>query len=146
MAADQFLRYKLRRKQTGTTIALHLSDLHFKAKTFGDGAEHRALKHVEAAIKSALDGRKLDLILVTGDVIDGETWDTQVDLDTLRKAKEYLHGLCEVFRVNQSGLIVIGGNHDFKWKGITTGKWAWLSSGETQYQRMVENFAQVFPD
>jgi predicted MPP superfamily phosphohydrolase len=144
---QQLLRFGLKRHEPQSTLAVHLSDLHFKPETFSDDVEQRALRHVEAAITTSLAGRQPDLILVTGDLIHSEKWDDTLHLDTLKKSRDYLIGLCAKFGVNPDGLVVIGGNHDFKYRGVFAAKgWLWFSKQELDfYERMHDNFEAVFP-
>jgi predicted MPP superfamily phosphohydrolase len=135
----------LKRHQPHSTLALHLSDLHFKPETFKDDAEQRALRHVEAAIAGALAGRRPDLILVTGDLIDSGDWDAAVHLETLKNAKNFLIALCAKFGVETDGLAVVGGNHDFRYRGIAKGGF-WGKKRADFYERMQHNFETVFPD
>jgi hypothetical protein len=142
----QFLRYKIARKQPGKTLALHLSDLHFKKGSFGDPTEAKARGHLEARIRQVLNGRQLDLIIVTGDVIDSENWDAKAHKETLERARDYLIKLCAKFSVDVDGLIVIGGNHDFKWHGIQKRKFGIGPKGDVFFNGMLVNFNEVFPD
>jgi 3',5'-cyclic AMP phosphodiesterase CpdA len=144
----------LPRENRRSVLAVHISDLHFRPKSFdGDKVEMRALTHLQSALVAALGGRVADLLFVTGDVIDSERWDDQIHLETLQKARKFLENLCAVLKIDPTGLVVIGGNHDFRYRGIgKTGPLDVIISrfkGDKHnsfHERMRQHFERVFPE
>lgn len=108
---------------------LHLSDLHFTPETSTTGGDKasflRQLEDVLNHLGSEPEGR-IDLMAVTGDLSDFSKLRKREDQhkDTLEKAKSYLHELVTSIWPDDGGkrLLVIPGNHDYRWFGNTGSK------------------------
>jgi 3',5'-cyclic AMP phosphodiesterase CpdA len=122
----------LKRKDTDAINILHLSDLHFthRTKLFDEEVggldkqrRERFLNFLEdriAASKKAGQFEKYDLIFVTGDLADNSAaiTDEHSHEKVLEAARSYLDGLCREEGIDPAvGLLVIPGNHDYRWKG-----------------------------
>jgi 3',5'-cyclic AMP phosphodiesterase CpdA len=128
---------KPKREAEGLVTLLHLSDLHFRAGVrYSKEDKEDFLTHLEAALGRCLaQGDKIDLIVVTGDLVDSETLSDRVHLDTLHAAKSYLQYLCGQVDVDHSTCLrVIPGNHDYRWAGNLFGG------------QLKKNFKVVFGD
>lgn len=98
--------------QTETVIA-QISDLHFTSRTSHDDFEWKALSSDLKKLKP-----KVNLLVVTGDLIDGG-----FGKDEAKKAFEnvsrYLNKLCKDLGLDpKERLVVVPGNHDYRFKGI----------------------------
>jgi UDP-2,3-diacylglucosamine pyrophosphatase LpxH len=97
---------------------LHLSDLHLKSKYRLDPLHPKFLKFLKSAIKSVAG--TIDLVVVTGDLIDGELLTTAVK-ESFTTAKEYLLSVCKdvlELDLDEQTLVIIPGNHDVRHDGL----------------------------
>lgn len=101
---------------------LHLSDLHLETGTRINTGPLLYFKNRLASVQS--NGGKFqqeyDLIFVTGDIADNSDWEQSEDahLAVLKKGRDFLEKLAEERCVNgKKGLLVIPGNHDYRWFG-----------------------------
>ncbi len=101
------------RKTPGQTVIAHLSDLHFDTSTRTDGPVWAALT---ADLTEAAG--KIDVLAVTGDLIDGSVTDAFRMDKAFRNVHDYLLSLCLSANVERRGLFVVPGNHDVKLQGI----------------------------
>jgi 3',5'-cyclic AMP phosphodiesterase CpdA len=107
-------------KQDGLVTLLHLSDLHFRATTRATTTDKASyLTHLETCLGRCKDeGLKVDVVVVTGDLVDSENINQALHLRVLQSARGYLEHLCGQIGVSPTqGLLVIPGNHDYRWKG-----------------------------
>jgi 3',5'-cyclic AMP phosphodiesterase CpdA len=104
------------RKNDGKTLIAHISDLHFVS-----GTDHS--DRIWAALREDLQSREVDLLIVTGDLIDNPISDV-LSRERIRVAFENVYGylssaLCGDLKIDPSkGLLVVPGNHDFRLLGI----------------------------
>src|ERR1700722_17463279 len=97
---------------------LQISDLHFRSDRDTDEQRIQWLKDFHARLKRS-DVPPIDIIAVTGDVVDYRELRQKSHLSTLRAAKAYLLRLCMHCGVDPATqLIVVPGNHDCRWSGI----------------------------
>ena len=95
---------------------LHLSDLHFLSTYQVEGRkEPPELGHLMAQL-SLLKG-KVDIIAVTGDLVDGEIR-TAKSADALKSAMRYLREITSVLGLTEKALLIIPGNHDYRRLGL----------------------------
>jgi len=106
-------------KQENVVTLLHLSDLHFRASTRTVGEKEQFLNSLETCLTTCRqEGTAFDLVLVTGDLVDGAELGVDAWRAALDKTRAYLENLCLHVAVDpRQGLRVIPGNHDFRWKG-----------------------------
>ncbi|HXJ91400.1 MAG TPA: metallophosphoesterase [Terriglobia bacterium] len=125
--------FEPKRKSEDKVVIAHISDLHFTASTNRQDRVWRAL--VED-----LNQIPLDLLAVTGDVIDGSVADRGKDdvEKAFSNAKSYLlDDLCKPLGVDPlTSLLVIPGNHDFRLEGLV-----WK---EPQYREFYRQFGTYF--
>jgi predicted MPP superfamily phosphohydrolase len=103
------------RKSPGVTSVAHISDLHVTSRTsFSEDCW--------IALRNDLELNPVDLIVVTGDVIDGSFADlTHRRLEqALTKARTFLSSdLCTASRIDaEARLVVVPGNHDHRLRGF----------------------------
>ncbi len=100
---------------------LHVSDFHFKPET----NTVNDLAHFEEAVRTAKrdiwinksEEQKFDLVIMTGDMADHGIGDSH-HREVLMAARDYLLQIANNFCVNGSaGLVVVPGNHDYRWAG-----------------------------
>ena len=105
-----------KRKHHGRTVVAHISDLHFRA-----GTDTR--DRIWEALREDLQRNSVDVLAVTGDVIDNSVRDN-LKSDGVRRALEVAHtyltdNLCPSVQIDPHvGLIVVPGNHDYRFKGL----------------------------
>lgn len=97
---------------------LHISDLHFTAKTsLGEGWP----LHFRARLSEALAGGKCDLVIATGDIVDNSEFSKAQHQTSLTTALSFLSELCKSNCPNgDNSLILVPGNHDYRWFGISS--------------------------
>jgi 3',5'-cyclic AMP phosphodiesterase CpdA len=100
-------------RERGQTVIAHVSDLHFDGDTKIDEGVWKAL---QADFRR--HAGKIDLIAVTGDVINGSVGDSLSIEDTLARARDFLLMLCAAAGVSKECLFVVPGNHDVRISGI----------------------------
>jgi 3',5'-cyclic AMP phosphodiesterase CpdA len=62
---------------------------------------------------------QIDIVAVTGDIVDYRGWRRNDHLRTLRAANGYLSRLCNLCGVDPlKPLFIIPGNHDRRWSGV----------------------------
>ena len=85
---------------------LHLSDLHFT------DAESATLWHGQLAedLKDDLDCGHLDLLILSGDI------GTRAEDGEYKTAARFLDQLRTEFKIDQSRIVMVPGNHDLNWK------------------------------
>jgi predicted MPP superfamily phosphohydrolase len=123
---SSFMATEAARKTQGQTVIAHISDLHFTSKTNFDVWPWSAL--LEDFASSQHD--KIDLLAVTGDLIDASFRDyIQSRLprfvandpisEAFYKVNSYLETLCKALKIDcHKSLVVVPGNHDYRAKGI----------------------------
>jgi predicted MPP superfamily phosphohydrolase len=115
-------------KTQGQTVIAHLSDLHFTSETnFETGSWAALLDDL-----SSNERDKIDVLAVTGDLIDASFTDSVMSLmplvkdpivEAFTKVDKYLRNLCTALNINpDEGLVVVPGNHDYRAKGILMSK------------------------
>jgi len=118
------------RKTPGQTVIAHISDLHFTSRTnFETGPWAALLEDLTSNNRP-----KVDLLAVTGDLIDASFRDSIRSLfpkaiikdpieEAFLKVNTYLRKLCGALDVKcDTGLFVVPGNHDYRAKGILLSK------------------------
>jgi 3',5'-cyclic AMP phosphodiesterase CpdA len=107
-------------------VALHLSDLHWIPGSDPNGGcfLHLTKRLTELAQEKRLDAsgnaKPFDLVLVTGDLVDNSKLSSKKRLQALEEVKRFLLNLCNQWSLNDKrALVVIPGNHDYRWFGIT---------------------------
>jgi hypothetical protein len=144
MAAS--IEYPLDPKSPNCVSVLHLSDLHFPSERAVDDPQGfwRHFANVLAEREELRTG--IDLIAVTGDLLESCEWKKNHQLRTLGKVKEKLRGLCANCNLDPATrLFVIPGNHDYKWKGLI-----WSDHGRQSFDNAFSDYAHdrlfVMPD
>lgn len=110
-----------RREKSGVTL-LQLSDLHFTSKTKVESKDKELFLSVfEDTLLAHLREQRaeIDLVVVTGDLVDNASHGGERGV-ALRNSRVYLEGLCSLLGITEPGkaLIVIPGNHDYRWTGL----------------------------
>jgi predicted MPP superfamily phosphohydrolase len=106
-----------RPKRSGQSVIAHISDLHFIRNT-------NVTAHPWPALAQDLSNKSVDVVVVTGDLIDSSVSDvaaTQGVKDAFGHVHRYLTAtICTATDVDPAtSLFVIPGNHDFRWKGLS---------------------------
>jgi 3',5'-cyclic AMP phosphodiesterase CpdA len=104
-------------KTPGRTVIAHISDLHFTSAT------DPTREDVWSALKADLPKHNVDLLVATGDVVDGSIRDSYHEKgvrQALENVKTFLLSLCDAVGIADptKGLRVVPGNHDYRVKGI----------------------------
>jgi len=103
---------------------LQLSDLHFLSTT-GFRPPDRApfLNYLEGCLQRCLrNGTRFDLVVVTGDLVDNAEVKAESRQRVLERTESYLKDVCSLVDVKpEKGLLVIPGNHDYRWHGSLYG-------------------------
>jgi 3',5'-cyclic AMP phosphodiesterase CpdA len=109
---------KVQRKRDGCTVVAHISDLHFTATTAAEAA-------IWEALRQDLGKTGADILVVTGDLIDCSVGDNLQEAG-VSQALDRVHtfiaeGLCGELAIDPAeALIVVPGNHDYRWKGLVS--------------------------
>lgn len=126
------------RKTEGRTIVAQISDLHFTSSTNWKTDEWKALG-------DDLASQRIDLLAVTGDLIDSSVRDNlkrRVN-SAFDRVLEFLLSLCERLKIDPAvALSVVPGNHDFRLKGIYVPRWIFESS--VYYDAFYERFGTFY--
>jgi 3',5'-cyclic AMP phosphodiesterase CpdA/HEAT repeat protein len=85
---------------------LHLSDLHFGTK---DDA-YKWYNQLAEDLKRELDCDMLDAIILSGDIANVS------QEKEYAAAKSFLDALCNEFKIDADGVIIVPGNHDLSWR------------------------------
>jgi 3',5'-cyclic AMP phosphodiesterase CpdA len=113
------IEYPLATKQPDRISLLHISDLHFASERSVDDPKGFWAAFENVVQEWAELGKNIDLIAVTGDLLENGQWRQGHRLKTLDRVKKNLHKLCGGCNIDpKTGLFVIPGNHDYKWKGV----------------------------
>jgi 3',5'-cyclic AMP phosphodiesterase CpdA len=106
---------ELSQKTQGKTVVAHISDLHFRSDTSTRGYDLQALE-------TSLRTINPDLLVVTGDLIDGYIGDmVREDLikQALSNVRRYVESLCHAVGLDpEKSLFIIPGNHDYRIQGL----------------------------
>lgn len=137
---SQYLSKYVPRTEGGISM-LHISDLHLRSgMDLARNSKQYALSHFEDKLRKVCkaegDGEKyVDLILVTGDLVDYLNPVSADHEKSLLKAKEFLEYLAGRYcALGRQGLVVIPGNHDYRWFGNVP-----VASGQ-------DRFAEIFKE
>jgi 3',5'-cyclic AMP phosphodiesterase CpdA len=104
------------RKKRGETVIAHLSDLHFLAS---DNAQVAKWDALITDFQPGSDKPPIDIIAVTGDLINASFKETFVTKQAFNAVHDLLMELCRVAGVSsEKALFVIPGNHDVRLSGI----------------------------
>lgn len=103
-------------KTAGRTVVAHISDLHFTSATDAKKEDDWT------ALAADLRNRKVDILAVTGDLVDSSVRDN-FRTEGVRRAfvnvRDFLFHLCEALDIDPAtGLSVVPGNHDVRVKGV----------------------------
>jgi len=145
MAFADLIPVRLKQAPRGSIRALHLSDLHFTADTFSNQRNANDLRKIfRSHLQACHQDCPLELIFVTGDVVDNAKMRNGKHREVLKQSKDFLLGLCGLLDIDPlKGLIVIPGNHDMKWKGIVS-----KARSRKEFERYFPGFDEhrYFPD
>lgn len=109
-------------RQHDCVSILQVSDLHFASAESARTGGTVWLRSFEALLKGRPELAP-DFIAVTGDLLDNGSMIRSQHAKTLQAAKQYLHDLCDMCGIIATErLIVIPGNHDYKWMGLLGSK------------------------
>lgn len=126
----------VRRKREDRTVVAHISDLHFKSDT-------RAEDSIWQALLADLESSQVDLIAVSGDLIDGafrDNWGRWGVTKAIDNAYKFLtETLCGGLDVDPlKALVVVPGNHDCRLKGLFSRE-ALFDLFQQRFQRQFEH-------
>ena len=130
----------VKRKTPGKTVIAHISDLHFESDTETHG------NHWEALSNSLT--QDIDLLVVTGDLIDSSVTDNLFHRDVpgaFNRAHEFLYRNLsrQADLRDDTCLLVVPGNHDYRIKGNV-----WKKAQSEQFQDVFRSHFKncFFPD
>jgi len=129
-----------KRKSEDKVVIAHISDLHFTAST---DRQDRVWK----ALLDDLSKVPVDLLAVTGDVIDGSVADTLGKAgvqNAFSNVRKYLvEDLCTPLGIDPAtSLLVVPGNHDLRLKGLL---WKEPQFNEFRHQFGAQCTSRLFP-
>jgi hypothetical protein len=119
---------------------LHVSDLHFRSDlNLEADSNDNVMGHFENRLSRihSENGRKpVDLILVSGDLVDYDKVDNPSHEASLQKGKIFLERIADTYcSIGRQGLVVIPGNHDYRWFGNIE-----FASGRDSFQEILKDY------